>query len=76
MNNLENRIDKLEKQTTKDTGGREMILKFKDGKVTRFSEGKAPFQTTNITVTYDQTDEKKEHYIEMMRALFDGKGTE
>jgi len=73
---LEDRIDKLEKQTIQDTGGREMILNFKDGKVTRFSEGNPPFQTTNITVTYDQTEEQGKHFAKMMKALFDGEGTE
>ena len=76
MSIIEGRIEKLENQTVQDTGGREMIITLKDGTVTRFSDGVAPFQTTNMTVTYDQTEEEGKSYIKMMRALFDGKGTE
>lgn len=75
MNNLENRVDKLERQSVVDSGGREMVVKFKDGTVTRFSEGKAPFQTITLTVAYDQTEEQGKKYERLMKALFNGERT-
>ncbi len=51
------------------------MVKFKDGTSTRFSEGKAPFQTTTIH-SGDNTKEEKEKFTSLMKALFDGRRTE
>lgn len=76
MSKLENRIEKLERQTIKETGGREMLIKYPDGKVTRFCEGSPPFEMITLKVVYDQSEDERKAYEDNMCALFNGERTE
>jgi len=73
VNNIESRIEKLEKQTGKESGGHEMLIKYRNGEVTRFRKGDGPpWHTVIIKVVYDQTEAERKAFTENMHALFNG----
>ena len=73
MNNIESRIEKLEKQTGKESGGHEMLIKYRNGESICFRKGDGPpWHTTVIEVVYDQTEAERKAFAENMNAIFDG----
>ena len=75
MSNIESRIERLEKQTMADkqARGQEMLIKYRDGKVTRFHKGEGPpWDTLIIEVAHEQTEDQCKRFEENMQALFNG----
>jgi len=72
---LENRVEKLERQTHRDTMGKELLIKYPDGEETRLVRGKAPFETTIIKVAYEQSADDKRQFDTNIKAIFNGART-
>ena len=77
MKNLEDRIEKLEKQTGKESGGHEFLIEYPNGEVVRFRRGDGPpWHTTTFKVMYEQGEDKRKEFEKNMHALLNGKRTE
>lgn len=77
MNNLESRIDKLEKQIGEESGGHELLIKYPNGEVTCFRDGDGPpWQADTIEVAYEQGEDERKEFEKNIHALFNEERTE
>ena len=74
MNNLEKRIEKLEMCTHRE-GGHEILIKHRDGNVTRFCRGDGPPWKTTIIHPAEMNEEERKKFDENLLRLFEGKRT-